>query len=125
MGASRAWLLSTFVIASLAGCFDDPGMFAEDGPEPSLTETSGSDGTDTDTGDTTDGTDTDTGDTGDSTTGEFECGDGTVQAGEECDDGNTNELDACTTLCTPPVPPVLELSFSQVKQFDFDWDAVL
>jgi hypothetical protein len=37
--------------------------------------------------------------------------------------GMTNELDTCTTLCVAP-EPVLELSFSAIKQFDFSWAAV-
>jgi len=30
------------------------------------------------------------------------CGNGIVEAGEACDDGNTDNTDACTTLCQPP-----------------------
>jgi cysteine-rich repeat protein len=63
------------------------------------------------------GTDTDT----DTDTEPAVCGDAIVQPGEECDDGNTNELDTCTALCVATEPPVLELSFSAIKQFDFSW----
>jgi cysteine-rich repeat protein len=104
-------------VLQVVGCFEDPGMDG-DGSATTMSETSSEDGSDTDT---TDGSETDTTDT---TTGEIECGDGIVQAGEACDDGNASELDMCTTSCVPPEPPVLELSFSPVKQFDFDWDSV-
>ena len=55
------------------------------------------------------------------------CGDGVVNSpSEACDDGNGVETDACTTACTlSPEVPVLELSFSQVKQFEFSWQPVL
>jgi cysteine-rich repeat protein len=54
-----------------------------------------------------------------------ECGDGVVQGNEECDDGNSSEMDACTTFCTAPQVPTLELSVSQIKQFEFSWSPVL
>jgi cysteine-rich repeat protein len=54
------------------------------------------------------------------------CGDGRVGPGEACDDGNAIDTDACTTVCTnSPETPVLELSFSQVEQFEFSWAPVL
>ncbi|MEM9461307.1 MAG: DUF4215 domain-containing protein [Myxococcota bacterium] len=55
------------------------------------------------------------------------CGDGFLNAeGEECDDGNDDEFDECTTACTePPETPVLVLSFSPVRQFEFSWAPVL
>jgi cysteine-rich repeat protein len=54
------------------------------------------------------------------------CGDGQLDAGEQCDDGNRDDFDTCTIVCTAsPETPELQLSFSQVKQFDFSWAAVL
>jgi cysteine-rich repeat protein len=55
------------------------------------------------------------------------CGDGFILADVEiCDDGNIDDFDTCTSICTEsPETPTLELSFSQVKQFDFSWAAVL
>nr|WP_255216821.1 DUF4215 domain-containing protein [Pseudenhygromyxa sp. WMMC2535] len=55
------------------------------------------------------------------------CGDGYVWANNEaCDDGNMDDFDTCTSMCTDsPETPTLELSFSQVKQFDFTWAPVL
>ena len=55
------------------------------------------------------------------------CGDGFVNTPEEaCDDGNATETDECTTLCTrSPEAPALDLSFAQVKQFEFHWEPVL
>lgn len=53
------------------------------------------------------------------------CGDGLVWAGvEACDDANALEFDACTTACTDFAAPVLSLSFSQIKQFEFEWDPI-
>ncbi len=51
------------------------------------------------------------------------CGDGFVYAQEEsCDDGNEVEVDACTTLCThSPEAPVLELTPTAIKNFEFHW----
>ncbi|MEM9461308.1 MAG: DUF4215 domain-containing protein [Myxococcota bacterium] len=55
------------------------------------------------------------------------CGDGFLNAeGEECDDGNDDEFDECTTTCIePPETPVLALSFSSVKKFEFSWAPAL
>ena len=54
------------------------------------------------------------------------CGDGFVGPEEACDDANANDFDTCTTQCTSsPEAPALELSFSQVKKFDFSWAAAL
>ncbi|MEM9454016.1 MAG: DUF4215 domain-containing protein, partial [Myxococcota bacterium] len=55
------------------------------------------------------------------------CGDGFVNLeAEVCDDGNEHEFDECTTACTvPPETPTLELSYSQVKQFEFNWAPAL
>jgi cysteine-rich repeat protein len=62
-----------------------------------------------------------------STCVEASCGDGFVWEGvEACDDGNLSEFDLCTPLCTHSLEvPTLELSFSQVKQFEFSWEPVL
>ncbi|NJK31141.1 MAG: DUF4215 domain-containing protein [Deltaproteobacteria bacterium] len=54
------------------------------------------------------------------------CGDGLVLDGvEDCDDGNLDDFDTCTSICTNIQAPELQLSFSQVKQFEFSWAAVL
>ncbi|NVB39305.1 DUF4215 domain-containing protein [Pseudenhygromyxa sp. WMMC2535] len=55
------------------------------------------------------------------------CGDGFVWGNnEECDDGNMDDFDTCTSVCTDsPETPTLQLGFSQVKQFNFSWAAVL
>ena len=107
-------------MVALAACFEDPGSH-ETGLSTSTTETSSEGGSESGT-ETDDGSETDDADT---TTGEAVCGDGLVQEGETCDDGNSSELDTCTTSCTLPEPPELELSFSQVKQFEFSWSSVL
>ena len=53
------------------------------------------------------------------------CGDGLVWLGSEaCDDANMAEFDLCTTQCFEQAPPELQLSFSQVKEFDFSWAPV-
>lgn len=92
--------------------------------DTSSTDSSSTDSSSTDTSSTdTSSTDEDSSDT--STTGEAECGDGIVQPGEACDDGNTDEFDMCTQLCTETPQPVLELSFSAIKQFDFSWAPVV
>jgi cysteine-rich repeat protein len=54
------------------------------------------------------------------------CGDGLVWEGvEDCDDANASDFDVCTSECSDFVAPTLQLSLSQVKQFDFSWDAVV
>lgn len=55
------------------------------------------------------------------------CGDGFVNVdGEVCDDGNDVEIDDCTTSCTEsPEATSLELTLTQVKQFEFSWEPAL
>ena len=53
------------------------------------------------------------------------CGDGLVWQGvEDCDDGNAEEFDGCTSACADSEAPVLELSVSAIKRFEFRWAPV-
>jgi len=54
------------------------------------------------------------------------CGDGFNNSDDEaCDDGNDIETDECLTNCRlSPASPTLELTLTQVRQFEFTWESV-